>query len=187
MLIKFQIVGTSPLLCNRFTEAAQAKVSASTTLVARGDKGTPREQAEPKLYTGPNGKPVIPSANLLRAMIDAGTFVKAGKSKVSTARSSMVPAGISITEVDLPLTPSNWEVDSRSVVIPSTGGRIMCQRPRFDVWRLSGTLDVDTDMFSEGMARELLDLAGQRVGLGDFRPARRGPFGRFRVDQWKKQ
>jgi len=30
-----------------------------------------------------------------------------------------------------------------------------------------------------------VDSAGKRVGLGDFRPARKGPFGKFRVDEWK--
>ncbi|BBE51188.1 hypothetical protein OYT1_ch1642 [Ferriphaselus amnicola] len=186
MLIKITLSGVSPLICNRFTEAAQQKVSAGTTVAIRGAQGMPREQAEPKLYLDANSKPCIPSPNLMRAIVDAGTFIKSGKSKLSTQRTSLVPAGISIVEPELPITPSKWEVDSRSVVIPATGGRVMAHRPRFDEWRLSLTLDVDTDMFDEGVARQLVDLAGQRIGLGDFRPARRGPFGRFRVDSWKK-
>jgi hypothetical protein len=185
MLIKATIVGTAPLLCNRFTESAQAKVSATSGSAMRGHQALPRELATSKLYVNTQGKPVIPAPNLMRAIVDAGVHIKNGKSKLSTQRSSLVPAGLSIVEIEIPITPTAWEVDSRSVVIPATGGRIMAHRPRFDKWQLVFTLDVDAEMFDASVARELVDLAGKRIGLGDFRPARKGPFGRFRVDLWK--
>lgn len=187
MLIQVKLNGTTPLLCNRFSDEAAAKVSSGVTAAIQGSKPAPREQAQARLYIGADGKPVLPGPNLMRAFVDAGSFIKAGKSKLSTQRTSLVPAGLSIVEIELPLLPGRWETDSRSVVIPSTGGRIMCHRPRFDEWRLALTLDVDETLFSEAVARELVDLAGSRIGVGDFRPARRGPFGRFRVDGWKKK
>ena len=61
----------------------------------------------------------------------------------------------------------------------------MAHRPRFDEWRVSFTLEVDETLFSEALVRELLDIAGKRIGLGDFRPERKGPFGRFRTDAWR--
>lgn len=186
MLIQVKISGVTPLLCNKFTDADALKISAGSTAAIRGTKPAPREQAQEKLYLGGDGKPVLPGPNLLRAFVDAGVFIKAGKSKLSTQRTSLVPAGLSIVEIELPLAPGRWETDSRSVVIPSTGGRIMCHRPRFDEWRVALTLDIDDTMFGEAVVRELVDLAGSRIGVGDFRPARRGPFGRFRVDSWKK-
>lgn len=187
MLISAKIAGVTPLLCNRFTEMAQAKVSAGTsTAISSGSKGTPREQAEPKLYTDSKGKPIFPGPNVMACIISAGEHVKAGKSKLSTKRSSLIPAGLTLLEPELPIAPGKWEVDSRAVVIPATGGRVMAHRPRFDAWVLNFTLDVDETMFSETLIRELLDLGGKRVGLGDFRPARRGPFGRFVVTGWKK-
>lgn len=185
MNITVKIEGISPLLMNRFHEAAQQQVSNNSTLSIRGEKGGPREQAEPKLYRDSGGRPVLPGPNLFSALVQAGTFIKVGKSKLSTLRSSLVPAGLSIQELELPITPQTWEVDSRAVVIPATGGRIMAHRPRFDAWACNCTLVVDTDLFSERLIRELVDTAGQRVGLGDFRPARRGPFGRFKVVNWK--
>jgi hypothetical protein len=185
MNIEARITGVSPLLMNRFHEAAQAAVASGTSSVVRGDRGTPREQATPKLYTDASGRPVIPGPNLLAAIIDAGKWIKSGKSKLTTARSSLIPAGVAVAEVDLPVAPARWEVDSRPVVVPSTGGRILSHRPRFDVWAIAFTLVLDEALFGERVARELVDIAGQRVGLGDFRPARKGPFGRFRVDAWK--
>lgn len=186
MLIEVKIEGVSPLLMNRFTDEAAAKISAGTSSALQGQKPPPREQADGKVYRDSKGRPVIPGPNLLACMVEAGRHIKAGKAKVSTARSSLVPAGITIVEIEALIAPGKYEVDSRAVVIPSTGGRIMAHRPRFDVWSCKFTLDVDSTMFGEAIVRELLDLGGKRVGLGDFRPARRGPFGRFVVTSWKR-
>lgn len=185
MLIHCEIQGVSPLLCNRFTEADALNVEKGTSNVVRPKKGTPREQAQPKLYVNTEGKPVLPGSNLFSAVIDAGRFIKAGKSKLTTQRSSLVPAGAAMLDLELLLLPGKWETDSRAVVNPSTQGRMMCHRPRFDEWRVKFTLSVDADMFSADTARELVDLAGQRIGVGDFRPSRKGPFGRFKVVSWK--
>lgn len=187
MLIKATVEGISPLLQNRFTEAAQEKVANGSGAALRGSMPLPREQAEAKLYRTADGLVVLPSANLLRAIVDAGVFVKVGKSKLSTSRSSLIPAGVAICEPELPIAPGRWEVDTRAVVNPATGGRMVCHRPRFDAWRVTFTLDADESLFAERLVRELVDLAGQRIGVGDFRPARKGPFGRFKVVMWKQQ
>ena len=189
--IKCSITGASPLLMNRFTENAAAKASAGTSSAIRSDgKGLPREQAEPKLYTMGDSRPMIPGPNIYRGIIDAGVFHKAGKKQITTAKSSLVPAGVLLEELEVPVenpfgTEVAWEVDSRSVVNPATGGRMMCHRPRFDAWRLSFTLLVDDKMFSHELVRVLVDDLGSKIGLGDFRPARKGPFGRFLVSNWQ--
>jgi len=191
MKIEITIQGMAPLLMNRFTEAAEVQVSGGTAVTFRGDKGTPREQAEAKRYADTDGFLYIPGPNIFSCIIAAGTFHKAGKSKLTTMKSSLIPAGLVVDELvcalydeeDRPL--KHWEVDSRSVVIPSTGGRIMCHRPRVDRWRLTFTVEVDTTMFSPGLVRSVVDDAGRKIGLGDYRPARKGPFGRFVVVNWQ--
>jgi hypothetical protein len=75
---------------------------------------------------------------------------------------------------------------TRAVRIPSTGGRILCHRPCFHDWKLSFTLHVDTDMLSPNLLREIVDAAGKRIGLGDFRPDCKGPFGKFVVTNWQE-
>jgi hypothetical protein len=35
------------------------------------------------------------------------------------------------------------------------------------------------------LLREILDASGKRIGLGDFRPACKGPFGKFVVVKWE--
>ncbi len=180
------IEGQTPLLMNRFTDEAEIKLNSGTSTVARGDKGTPREQAERTAYKDSKGNLFIPGPNLFRAIIDAGKFHKHGKSKVTTQKSTLVTAAMALSAIVIPLNTKAFEVDSRSVVIPATGGRIMKHRARLDKWAMTFDLEVDTTMFSVGFARTLLDDAGKRIGLGDFRPDRKGPFGKFNVTKWKE-
>ena len=92
---------------------------------------------------------------------------------------------VEIEGLELPIQHREpWSVDTRAVRIPSTGGRILCHRPCFYDWRLSFGLAVDTDMLSLVLMREIVDAAGKRIGLGDFRPACKGPFGKFVVVKW---
>ena len=186
MKIDITIEGTKPLLCNQFTDAAAQKATdgSSTTFIGSG-KGTPREQAESKLYIGHDNKPIIPQPNVFRCFIDAGVFFKAGKSKVTTQKSSLLPACIEIDAIEIPIDHNEpWQVDTRAVRIPSTGGRILCHRPMFQDWSLTFTVEIDTDMIAPKLFREIVDAAGKRIGLGDFRPACKGPFGRFVVTHW---
>lgn len=188
--VKVTIKGITPLLMNRFTSEAEISVSSghSPAIKSSGSKGTPREQAERTAYKdNKTGELYVPGPNVFSCLIAAGTFHKVGKSKVTTMKSSLVPAGIMITEIVLPLGTKDFEVDSRRVVIPSTGGAIMKHRARVDEWQLTFTLEVDEEVFSLDFVRLLVDDAGKKIGLGDYRPSRKGPFGRFVVTHWEPE
>jgi hypothetical protein len=184
---KIVIEGTTPLLCNRFTDAAQEKATNGVGISTIGNRGTPQEIAESKLYLDLDGEPMIPQPNLLRCIIDAGKFFKAGKSKVTTIKSSLIPSCVEIEGVCIKIHHEQpWKVDSRPVRIPSTGGRILAHRPCFDDWRLDFELILDETIIAARMLRDIVDAAGKRIGLGDFRPDCKGPFGRFVVTEWKE-
>jgi len=187
MEIEITISGTSPLILNKFTDAAaMASTNGSRSSAAAGSRGTPREIAEGKLYYGVDGGLIIPSPNLLRCLVDGGSFFKAGRKQITTKAESMLFSCLDINAAEIPLQHEQpWTVDTRAVVIPATKGRILAHRPRFDDWRLVFTAGLDTSIVQESLLREIVDAAGQRIGLGDFRPARKGPYGRFRVDSWK--
>ena len=78
----------------------------------------------------------------------------------------------------------DFEVDARPVVIPATKGRIMAYRPKIEIWRVEIPLEVDTSIVDLDMVHQLLEDAGRRQGVGDFRPEKKGPFGRFKVIRW---
>ena len=74
-----------------------------------------------------------------------------------------------------------------AVTIPATKGRIMRYRPRFNEWGARFDLLLDDNALDAEMAHQLLNEAGQSIGIGDFRPEKRGPFGTFRVVRFEEQ
>ncbi len=186
--IEITIEGVTPLLMNKFTDAAQQKATTGTSVAAVGDRGSPREQADAKKYVDEDGVIGIPGPNMFRAIIDAGKFFKAGKSKVTTLKNSLIPACLSIDLIFIPLKFKDpWETDTRPVRIPSTGGRILCHRPMFHDWSLSFVLELDTTIISVKLLREIIDAGGKRIGLGDYRPDCKGMFGKYVVTSWVEE
>lgn len=188
LYISVTLEGVTPLLCNAFTDSAQLNATNGQGTVARDKNATPREIAEAKLYRDPEGAVVIPQPNILRCFIDAGKYFQySGKSKITTIKSSIIPAVLEVDGVYIPLLHKDpWTVDSRPVRIPATGGRILAHRPCFNDWRLELDMKLDTTGLDEGTMRSVIDKAGSAIGLGDFRPDCKGPFGKFKVVKWER-
>jgi hypothetical protein len=169
--IKVTIRGISPLLMHKFPlipiEAMQ--------------KQTPQEQAEHAAYRDKDGNLIIPGVNVLRAIIGAAAYTK-GKGRASLQKQAA--ACVQIQETELPVG-KNYEIDARPVVIAATKGRIVRYRPRINEWQVTFHVDYDPTLISEKELRQIVDDTGSRVGLLDFRPERKGPFGRFMVTEWK--
>ena len=180
------IQGKSPLLMNKFTDAAQLAATLGTSSAVRANTETPQNMAESRLYTADDGTIGIPQPNLFRCIIDSGKFSKIGRVKVTTQKSSLIPACLEIDPLFIPLKHEQaWTVDSRPVRNPSTGGRFLAYRPCFPDWELSFTATLDTEMMGEVLFRDIVDNAGSKIGLGDFRPDTKGPFGKFLVTRWE--
>lgn len=189
MNVQIKVEGVTPLLCNRFSDEAQMDATnGARAATAVADRGTPEEQCESRLYKDSDGTVVLPQPNLLRCIIDAGKFFKAGRAKVTTQKSSLIPSCVGIDSVVIPLLSKNgWSVDARPVRIPATGGRIIRYRPIFYDWGLEFVAELDTTEMSKGLFREIVDAAGKKIGLGDFRPDCKGPFGKFCVVSWTEE
>ena len=57
--------------------------------------------------------------------------------------------------------------------------RVLRTRPKFDTWSLTFTLDCDDQLIDQLKLENWLDIAGRRIGLGDWRPEKGGRYGRF--------
>ena len=184
--ITVTIEGTTPLIVNKFSDEAQFAATSGNSTNHKASRA-PREEAESRLYTDAQGKPVMPQPNIFRCIIDAGKFFKLGKSKVTTFKTSLIPACLSVEGILFPIeSEQGWSVDQRPIRNPSTGGRFLRFRPIFHDWRITFPLALDEEIMSLQFLREILDAAGKRIGLGDFRPDCKGPFGKFTVTHWNK-
>lgn len=189
-IISVTIQGKTPLLCHRFSDAAAMDASSGGRSAMTGERKTPIEAARECLFLQDDDdkKPYLPQPNILRCITDGGIFFKEGKSKITTQKSSLISACVSIEELAIPIkSEGGWHVDSRAVRIPATGGRITRHRAIFHDWELSFTIGLDTSILSVARLRDVIDAAGVRIGLGDFRPACKGPFGKFVVTHWGEQ
>lgn len=171
--INIAIKGESPLLMHRFPlEDIEAL-----------EKKPKEEQAEISAYRDPDKKNLfIPAIALQRALIAGAVFSK-GKGRASLQK--VAAACILIYPERLDLGTDKYDIDSRAVVVPATRGRIIRHRPRLEKWQVSFTLEYDDVLLKEKEVRKIVDDTGSRVGLLDFRPEKKGPFGRFVVINWK--
>jgi hypothetical protein len=178
--------GITPLLLNKFTDAALMSIASGKRKSSAAPSNTPFDEAESKLYTNDAGVPVIPACNLMSCITEGGKFFKQGKSQLTTSRHSIIPALIQFSIIEIPIIHDvTWQVDVRPVVNPATNMRNVRYRPRFDDWKLDVEITLDTDELSEALFRDVVDAAGNKIGLGDFRPSRKGPYGRFKVVKWE--
>lgn len=193
MIIDVACKNLSPLLMNRMGESVleglRTKVKAPKAAKI-GTTRTPREDAESKVYTH-GGMPVIPGENLMSCFIAAGVFIRLdAKRQISTAKATLLPGLMSLLTPTIPLvvpdskSPATWEADVRQGRNPNGGEAVAICRPRFDAWAFAFRIDVDTTEIGEATIRDLIDKAGRRIGLGDFRPQRKGIFGQFVVEKW---
>jgi hypothetical protein len=55
-----------------------------------------------------------------------------------------------------------------------------------ETWSVSLDLQIDDEILPSDHVHAILSDAGRRAGLGDYRPQRGGPFGRFSIVSWEE-
>ena len=147
------------------------------------EKLPPEEQAELAAYRDPDtGNLYVPGEALRQSLIGAATYSK-GKGRASLQKEAAACLLVAPERMDLGV--KDFEVDARPVVVPATKGRVMRFRPKLADWGVTFELEYDETLLSNGQVRQIVDDAGSRIGLLEFRPQRKGPFGRFMVTEWK--
>ena len=184
--VTLTIKGISPILINRFKE--QDEVVEAVKKSTKKDYGTPREQAEATAYCDAKTNLLwIPTTWITGAIKTVASDYKlpgSRKSVKSVSGGAIIP-----TDEKMYFTKKykkkDVEVDSRPVVIQRA--RIMRHRARLEKWEVKCTLEVDESIIPTDDVHSIIIDAGKRAGLGDFRPQKGGPFGRFSVTNWKIQ
>jgi hypothetical protein len=132
------------------------------------------------LYLDDKGRPCIPVDNVLSLVIAGAKKDKNG----SEAKSGvMQDAGAESFPLEYEgprdlaaLYADPRFVDCRGAKVGTS--RIMRTRPIFRNWKLKIRLIYNEDVIDEATIQQALEMSGERVGLGDYRPR----FGRFTVE-----
>ncbi len=153
-----------------------------------------------------DGKPVIPAEHFYRCLITAGQHVAYKKGKVTGKNgATALPSFLTIEDEALLIrTPvrdkdnyltglgetAGWEPDIRKGKLRGPNKRTII-RPKFKHWGFAVTLQANLETVTIATVRELVNIAGNLVGIGSFRPefrreGQRGTFfGQFRVMGWE--
>lgn len=179
------IKGTSPLLINRFKENDEQPEAVKKA--TKKNYGTPREQAESTPYRdGENGRLWIPSVWLtgtIRSVASDYKLPGTRKSVRSVSGGAVVPVEEKLYFCEN-YELKDIEIDSRPCVIQRA--RIMRHRARLESWSVKATLQIDEEILEPKHVHDILGDAGKRAGLGDYRPQKGGPFGRFQIISWNE-
>ncbi len=173
------ITGISPLLMNRpsmlIGDISKEKTQANIL---------PREQASEKIYEI-DGKLYQPETHIKGSLVEAGKNQKVvGKGKATYSK--IVGYAVEVNPYEIIHKKQKWEVFSVLAVNPNTKGRNILHRPILKEWELDFEVTFDEEQVSAIVLKEIFERAGKIVGIGDWRPAKKGRFGKFQVTSWKE-
>jgi len=177
-IIKVQIEGTTPILFNRFRDVAiEGKSKKRTGAMVESD-------IEDKLYFDEKGKVQLPSVYLKNCLTEASKQFKiVGKGK--STYSKIVGSTVDIEPFMIDFISDKYEVFRISAVNPSTKGRMMTERPQFKKWSAEFEVVLNDSAVPIEVINEILEHAGKYVGIGDWRPQKKGMFGKFMIASFK--
>ena len=132
-----------------------------------------QKEAELGAYKNSNGY-YIPSVHIQEALVKAGARIKV-KGQGRRTYKDYMKSYVFVEPEEIPITPQKWTLDRRYVKIQRSG--ITRNRPRFDGWSATFQLLITDDSLPLSEIKEILEIAGQRIGIGDYRPR----FGLFEV------
>lgn len=187
--VTFQFTGESPLLMHsdrgvNTLDPLVIELKKLTSLRKKTEETiaqSARLEWEIGMYFDPAMGPCIPTANLRGVIVEGAKFAKLG---ASVKRATLLEEDHAKLEYEGPRDlEAMWKAvsfrDVRSVVVNQS--RVMRCRPIFRKWSLSFSLLFDAEQIERAALITAAESGGRLVGLGDFRPANGGRFGRFSV------
>lgn len=141
------------------------------------------------LYVNEKNLPIVPSHMVEGMLNEAAKVYRKGKD-LKSALDVLDDAVIEHSHVDPKKLASKLTAEQLLAmpeyrVMPCVKvqqARIIRTHPFFRHWRITFQLQLDTELIDEHMFREICEVGGRRIGLGDYRPK----MGKFEVTLFKK-
>lgn len=182
--IAVPIRGTSPLIVHKFSEKSKRQM-----LDNMQGRKTPKEPKDPEaefeaaMYYHDNGDYGFPVIAFKSATVGGARFY--GKSVSMTALRQFIFFDGDFSKVDgQKLARITGEPIMREdVVRVGMGGTDLRYRPEFTEW--STTLDIVfvKSMLTRDSVLSLVEAGGMGVGVGEWRPEKKGDFGTYEIDR----
>lgn len=149
---------------------------------------SPEEEAEKGAYRDEERLLYLPSAAFKASLMHGAGGRRIGN---TAARTQLAGAVFNTGPRTYLIDPESGEplrdyrVHVARVVVQRSS--VIRARPELERWACVLELEVDLDFIpNPGLVEELLNISGKISGVGDFRPERRGPHGRYRAELLEK-
>jgi hypothetical protein len=181
--LRVPLVGTAPLIVHKFSEKAKRQM-----LDAMQGRKTPKQPKDPdadyeacfyRLDDGSYGFPVIA---FKAATVGGARFY--GKSISMTALRQFIFFDAEFSKVDgqklarIVGTPHMRE----DVTRVGMGGTDLRYRPEFTEWMTTVEVTYVRSMLTRESVLSLIEAGGMGVGVGEWRPERKGDFGTYQIN-----
>jgi hypothetical protein len=179
--IHVKIKGLTPLLMNRLNPEDLASSG------VKEKQYDPKAEARKAAYiTTVDGKEqlYIPSRWLYSMLIKAAGAYKAKGKRASL--SGLLAGTVRVEPEEILLGHCNYEIDERPVRIGNA--KVLAWRPKIKDWTAEFDIIYNKMHITREIAltlKNILEDGGITLGIGDFRPQHKGPFGTFTVEEFK--
>lgn len=182
--LRVPLVGTAPLIVHKFSEKAKRQM-----LDAMQGRKSPKQAKDPEadyesgFYRHDDGGFGFPVIAFKAATVGAARFY--GKSVSMTALRQFVFFDAEFSKVDgQKLARIVGEPHMREdVVRVGMGGTDLRYRPEFTEWQTSVEVTFVKSMLTRESVLSLIDAGGMGVGVGEWRPEKKGDFGTYQIDE----
>lgn len=169
------VQGTSPLLVNRFPEAAIEQIEASQTGSARSKKAPrdPEKEWNATRYLDQQGRDCLPAAAFKESMVRAVSFIDG--MPMTEARGAFFVDG------DLIPLRCSEPYCHRARVVLNRKTTSIAYRACYEHWEADLPISYQENVITVEQLINIIELAGYAVGVGAWRPQCRGQFGRYEI------
>lgn len=177
------LVGTSPLVMHKFSEKAKRQM-----LDAMQGRKTPKAPKDPEAeyeaaaYRLDDGGYGFPAIAFKAATVSAARFFDKSVTMVGLRQTLFFSGELSKTEGQMMVRITGEPVMREDVVRVGNGGTDLRYRPQFTDWTTVLEVTYVRSMLTRESVLSLVEAGGLGVGVGEWRPEKKGDFGTFRID-----
>ena len=139
-------------------------------------------ECQVSLWLDDGGAPTIPEG-AIRSVIETGARKRKQGPQV---REGLIVEAVERFDYDRDALGTTVEELGRraqfTVPVVVQRNRLLRTRARFMEWSCTFRVEVDDELCDQDQLADWLDIAGRRIGLGDWRPEKSGHHGRFEVE-----
>lgn len=180
VVAKYKITGVSSMLMNNAMSMHLPDVKVKVKKIP-----TPEEEAASKVYRRDNGTLYAPALWFRGSLLAGAIGKRLGKFSAKSRLAAAVfcspgeeKCALIHAKTGKPIR--EYKINTMRSVVQRQG--IMRSRPEIEEWTCIVVFEVDTDFVTPQHVEEFLNMAGKIAGVGDYRPQKAGPFGRYKAE-----